>query len=55
MCANYPKGHGELFCKWIETYNLVVMIINAERESGYRQGLDIDGLEDVYIKHPYWI
>ena len=43
LCANYPKGHGNLFRDCIETYHPGALLVHVERESGFFQYLDIEG------------
>ena len=47
LCANYPKGHRELFREWIETYHPGALIIHVERASGSCQDLVVDGIGAV--------
>ena len=37
LCANHPKGHGELFRKWIETYHSGALLLHVESASGSHQ------------------
>ena len=30
LCANYPKGHGDLFRDWIDTYHPGVLILHVK-------------------------
>ena len=34
LCANYPKGHGEIFRQWIECTYPGVLLLHVERASG---------------------
>ena len=31
LCANYPKGHRELFHKWIDTYHPGALLLHIKR------------------------
>ena len=55
LCDNYPKGHGELFCEWIETYHPGALLRHIDRASGYCQYLAVEGEGVVYVNRPYWI
>ena len=47
-CANYPKGHGELFREWIEKNHPGTLLLHVERESGSRQDLCVEGAGAVF-------
>ena len=34
LCDNYPKGHGELFREWIETYHHGVLLFHMREHKG---------------------
>jgi hypothetical protein len=36
LCANYPKGHGQLFCEWIKQNHPGSLLLHVERASGSR-------------------
>ena len=55
MCANFPKGNGELSHEWIETYHPGALILHVNIASGSCQDLAFKGEEAVYMKLPYWI
>ena len=55
MCANYPKGHREVFREWVETYHPITLLLCVDRSSGSRQDLSVKGAGAVYINRPYWI
>ena len=48
LCTNYPKGHGELFCKCIEEQYPGKLLFHIERTSGSRQDLCVEGDSTVY-------
>ena len=31
LCTNYPKGHSELFLKWMDQYHPGTLILHIER------------------------
>ena len=55
LCANYPKGHGELFYKWMDQYHPGTLLLHVERASGSRQDLCVEGAGAVYWNRKYWI
>mmetsp|Transcript_13403 Transcript_13403/g.29103 ORF Transcript_13403/g.29103 Transcript_13403/m.29103 type:complete len:910 (+) Transcript_13403:516-3245(+) len=55
LCANYPKGHGDLFRGWIEENHPGAMLLHVERASGSRQDLSVEGAGAVYWNRKYWI
>ena len=55
LCANYPKGHGELFCKWMDQYHPGTLLLHVERASGSRQDLCVEGAGAIYWNRKYWI
>ena len=55
LAANYPKGHGELFRKWMETHHPGAVLFHVERTSGSRQDLCVEGAGAVYWNQKYWI
>eukprot|EP00957_Ditylum_brightwellii_P012127 915698-Ditylum_brightwellii.AAC.1 len=55
LCANYPKGHGDLFYEWIEHNRPGVLLLHVERASGSRQDLAVEGAGAVYWNHRFWV
>ena len=55
LAANYPKGHGELFRKWIETHHPGAVLLHVERTAGSRQDMCVEGAGTIYWNHKYWI
>ena len=55
LCANYPKGHGEIFHEWIEKNHPGALLIHVERTSGSRQDLCVEGAGAVYWNRIYWL
>ena len=55
LCANYPKGHGELFWKWIEEQYPGKLLFHVERTAGSRQDLCVEGAGAVYWNRGYWL
>ena len=55
LCANYPKGHGELFCDWMHNHYPGVLLFHVERASGSRQDLAVEGAGALYWNRRYWI
>ena len=52
---NYPKGHGELFSKWIDHNHPGALLLHIERASGYRQDFWVKGAGAVYWNKKYWV
>ena len=55
LAANYPKGHGEIFRKWIETHHPGAVLFHVERTGGSRQDMCVEGAGAIYWNHKYWI
>ena len=49
LAANYPKGHGELFGKWMDTHHPGAMLLHVERTTRSRQDLCVEGAGAIYI------
>ena len=43
LCDNYPKGHGELLCEWVENHQYGSLLLHVKRVSGSCQDLDVEG------------
>lgn len=52
LTANYPKGHGELFCNWIIKNYPLEFLLHAERATGSRQDLICMGPDAIYMDRP---
>ena len=48
LCANYPKGHGELFLTWIRTKYPNELLFHVERSGGGRQDLALMASLPIY-------
>ena len=55
LCANYPKGHGEIFRQWIECTYPGVLLLRVERASGSRQDLCVEGAGALFYNRSYWL
>ena len=55
MCDNYPKGNGDIFREWIQTYHSGDLLLHIEMASGSFQALAVEGSGLVYMNRPYWI
>ena len=53
MCANYLKGHGELFREWIEVKYPGMILLHVERASGSRQDLCVEGAGAAFWKRKH--
>ena len=42
LCFNHLKGHGELFCKCIDSYHPGALLFLVKIESWYLQGLSVE-------------
>ena len=51
LCANYPKGHGELFC----ATHSGELLLHVERSSGSRQDIFVEGAPAIYWNREYCI
>jgi hypothetical protein len=55
LCANYPKGHGELFKAWMKANYSGALLLHVERSAGSRQDLCTEGCLAIYMNYPYYI
>ena len=55
LCANYPKGHGELFNEWMKEHHPGALLLHVERTAGSRNDLLVEGSGAVYWNRPYWV
>ena len=55
LCANYPKGHGELFCEWMKSTHSGELLLHVERSSGSRQDIFVEGAPAIYWNREYCI
>ena len=55
LCANYPKGHGMLFCEWIKETHPGELLLHVERAGGSRQDLYLEGAPAIYWNRQYCI
>ena len=55
LCANYPKGHGQLFLEWMRKHHKGELLLHVERASGSRQDLCTEGSLAVLMNYPYYV
>ena len=55
LCANYPKGHGELFGTWIKENHPGALLLHVERTAGSRQDLVVEGAGAIFWNRPFWV
>ncbi len=55
LSANYPKGQGKLFLKWIREYHPGVLLLHLERAAGSRQDLCTEGLMPICMNYPFYV
>ena len=55
LCANYPKGHGELFCTWMKENHPGALLLHVERTAGSRQDLIVEGAGAIFWNRPFWV
>ena len=55
LCANYSKGHSELFCKRMDQYYPGTLLLHIERASGSIKDLCVEGAGAIYWNMKYWI
>jgi hypothetical protein len=53
LCANYAKGHGELFHEWMVHNHPGAVLLHVERASGSRQDLAVEGAGALYLNRVY--
>jgi len=54
LCANYPKGHGDLFKEWISRVHPLALLFHVADTKGARQDLAFEGAGPVYMNRVYW-
>ena len=55
LCANYPKGHGDLFREWMQRVHPKALLLHVIRTAGSRQDLAFDGSRALYLNRRYWV
>ena len=54
LCANYPKGHGDMFREWIVRTHPRVLLFHVVSTDGGRQDMACEGAGAFYMNRPYW-
>ena len=55
LCANYPKGHGDLFKEWVVREHPTALLFHVTATAGSRQDLAFDGAGPVYMNRAVWV
>ena len=55
LCANYCKGHGMLFNKWMKEHHAGELLLHVERAGGARHDLFVEGFPAIYWNRVYCI
>ena len=55
LCANYPKGHGELFREWMGRKHPGALLLHVASMSGARQDLCVVGAGAIWWNCKYWV
>ena len=55
LCANYPKGHGMLFCQWMKKLHPGELLLHVERATGSKQDLFLEGAPAIFWNRQYCI
>jgi hypothetical protein len=54
LCANYPKGHGDMFKEWIMRCYPRAILFHVVSTDGGRQDMACEGAGALYMNHQYW-
>ena len=55
LCANYPKGHGDMFKEWIVLTHPRALLLHVWSTSGARQDAAFEGAGPAYLNRTYWV
>ena len=55
LSSNYPKGHVDLFGKWMLQRYPCALLLHVERASGSRQDLWTEGCLPIIMNYPYYL
>ena len=55
LCANYRKGHGMLYNKWMKEHHAGELLLHVERAGGARHDLFVEGAPAIYWNRVYCI
>jgi len=55
LCANYSKGHGDLFNTWMKENHPGALLLHVERASGSYQDLVVEGAGAMFWNCPFWV
>ena len=52
LCANYPKGHGELVGSWMEENHPGALLLHIEQTAGSSHDLVVEGSGAIFWNRP---
>ena len=55
LCANYPKGHGDMFKEWMARCHPRALLYHVVSTSGGRQDMVCEGSGALYMNRTYWV
>jgi hypothetical protein len=55
LCANYPKGHGDLFKEWVMREHPKELLFHVWATSGARQDAAFEGSGPAYMNRVVWV
>ena len=55
FCANYPKGHAELFYEWMKIKYPDALLLHVHRMSGGRQDAAVEGAGALFFNRRYYV
>ena len=55
LCANYPKGHGDLFKEWAVREHPRALLFHVWATSGARQDAAFEGAAPAYMNRTVWV
>ena len=55
LCANYPKGHGDMFFEWVTCCYPNILLYHVVSTEGGRQDMVCEGAGPLYMNRQIWV
>lgn len=55
LCANYPKGHGDMFFEWMARCHPNLLLFHVVSTEGGRQDMVCEGAGPLYMNRRVWV
>ena len=55
LCANYPKGHGDMFFEWVARCYPNILLYHVVSTEGGRQDMVCEGAGPLYMNRQIWV